>query len=254
MWNQFDRDFYFVTPNDWPDLIKLSLEVSQLTWPEFMRHNEPANKYWSELYDRFADFQLGLIESESNNLIATANSIPLAWDSDPLGLPDEGWEWAVRKGFSDAELGLVPKVSSALVIAILPAYRDRGLSTPIIQKMKAIAGEKNLKALIAPVRPYLKSRYPLTPFERYVTWKNTDGEPFDPWIRVHANEGAEIVKICPKSFLVTGTVDEWEDWTAMEFPESGSYVVHGALNPIVIDIDQNRGTYLEPNIWMYHPL
>jgi len=254
MSNLSDREFYFVTPRDWPELYNLSLEVSQLVWPEFMRHDALANKYWRELYQLFPDYQLGLVENESNNLIATANSLPLAWDGNPLSLPDEGWEWALQQGFNDIGIQRPPKVSCALAIAILPAYRDRGLSPRIIKRMKAVAAGKNLKAFIAPVRPYLKSRYPLTPFEKFVAWKNHDGQPFDPWIRVHADEGGEIVKVCSKSMLITGTVEEWEDWTAMEFPESGAYVVYGALNPVEIDIEQDRGTYLEPNLWMYHPL
>jgi hypothetical protein len=39
----------------------------------------------------------------------------------------------------------------------------------------------------------------------------------------------------------------------MAFPESGAYVVPGALVPIEIDRECDEGLYLEPNVWMVHP-
>ena len=48
-----------------------------------------------------------------------------------------------------------------------------------------------LDALIAPVRPTWKERYPLTPIERYVLWRREDGLPYDPWLRTHERVGGE---------------------------------------------------------------
>jgi hypothetical protein len=36
-------------------------------------------------------------------------------------------------------------------------------------------------------------------------------------------------------------------------PESGAYVVSGALVPIEIDRERDEGVYVEPNVWMVHP-
>ena len=36
-------------------------------------------------------------------------------------------------------------------------------------------------------------------------------------------------------------------------PESGVYVVSGALVPIEIDRERDEGVYVEPNVWMVHP-
>ena len=84
--------------------------------------------------------------------------------------------------------------------------------------------------------------------------EQVDGSPFDPWLRVHWKEGGEIIKIAPLSMVVRGKVEEWESWTKMRFPESGSYVVPGALQPISIDCERNEGIYEEPNVWMRHSL
>ena len=40
----------------------------------------------------------------------------------------------------------------------------------------------------------------------------------------------------------------------MTFPESGEYVVNGALNPIVISLEEDLGVYIEPNIWVLHEI
>src|SRR2546430_2013824 len=81
----------------------------------------------------------------------------------------------------------------------------------------------------APVRPTMKERYPLTPMDRYIRWTRQDGLPFDPWIRVHHRLGAAILAVAPHSLVVTGAVAEWEEWTGMAFPETGDYVVPGAV-------------------------
>jgi hypothetical protein len=53
---------------------------------------------------------------------------------------------------------------------------------------------------------------------------------------------------------IAGTVADWEAWTGMAFPESGDYVVPGALTLVSVDREADRGTYVEPNVWMHHRL
>jgi hypothetical protein len=122
----------------------------------------------------------------------------------------------------------------------------------MIERMAEIGRDHGLDTLIAPVRPTLKHRYPLTPIERYLSWRRQDGTHLDPWLRTHERLGADIVKVATESVVVTGTVAEWEEWTEMAFPESGTYVVPGALVPIEIDRERDEGVYVEPNVWMVH--
>jgi hypothetical protein len=90
--------------------------------------------------------------------------------------------------------------------------------------------------------------------ERYVRWQQADGTPFDPWLRAHWRSGGEILKTAHPSMVIEGSADEWEEWTGMKFPESGDYVVAGALAPIQIDRTMNIGRYVEPNVWVHHSL
>ena len=110
-----------------------------------------------------------------------------------------------------------------------------------------------LRRLVIPLRPTLKHLYPLTPISRYITWTR-DGLPFDPWLRVHVRAGARIVKACERSMTIAGTIAQWEDWTQMSFPETGKYIVPGALLPVEMDCENDSGVYLEPNVWVEHQL
>lgn len=107
---------------------------------------------------------------------------------------------------------------------------------------------------MAPVRPNAKDRYPLIPMERNAAWTRADGLPFDPWMRVHARLGAERLGVCPSSNVVEGSVADWESWTGMAIPESGEFVVPGALVPVRIDRERDLGRLVEPNVWMRHRL
>ena len=108
--------------------------------------------------------------------------------------------------------------------------------------------------MVAPVRPSLKSKYPLIPMEEYIGWKREDGTPFDPWIRTHFKLGASIIKVAEKSMVIPAPIELWEEWTDMKFPSTGSYMIDDGLAPLYIDKSEKRGVYTEPNVWMRHYL
>ena len=129
--------------------------------------------------------------------------------------------------------------------------QGRGLSRLALQAMTAIARAHGLGALIAPVRPNWKERYPLAPIDRYASWRRPDGLLFDPWLRVHERLGAVVLKPEPHSLRITGTVGEWEEWTELAYP-SGDYVFPQGLATLAVDRDADVGRYWGPNVWMRH--
>jgi hypothetical protein len=72
-------------------------------------------------------------------------------------------------------------------------------------------------------------------------------------MRVHERLGARVSTPLPESLRITGTVGEWESWTGMVFPETGTYVFPEGLAPLDVDRTADRGSYWEPNVWMIHP-
>jgi GNAT superfamily N-acetyltransferase len=230
---------------DRPDLRERRYEeLSARTFPEFMHHNEPGGRYWSRLYDRFPDFQVALVEGEE--LVAEAHAVPVAWDGSLRDLPS-GWDEAFVRGMtSDRE----PTVLSALAISVSPDRQGQGVSQRMVQAFRDTARAARLTAVIAPVRPTLKERYPLIPIEDYIAWRRDDGSHFDPWIRIHERIGGEIVAPAPHSMLMRAPVADWEEWTGMRFPADGEYVFPGALATLVVA--DGIGTHVEPNVWLRH--
>jgi GNAT superfamily N-acetyltransferase len=240
----------FVTLEQRPDLAEQVRGLSQQVWPEFLHHDAVCGRYWRSLYSAFARFQVVLC-NPSDTVIAAGHTIPLVWDGTQDGLPT-GIDGVLKRGVGDAEHRRAPTTLSALAAMVAPGHQRQGLSAMILQAMRSTAATNGLTALIAPVRPTLKHRYPLTPIERYRCWTRPDGSPFDPWLRLHWRLGADFLQVAPQSMVITGTVREWESWTGMSFPESGPYVVPEALQPVMIDLESDSGRYEDPNIWMRH--
>jgi GNAT superfamily N-acetyltransferase len=216
-----------------------SFQQLRRAWPEIVFHDAVSNANWDRLYDDRPEFQFALLDE--GRVLAEGNSVPVA------GMP-AGWRGALRDGFDAEE----PDRLCAIAILIDPDVQQRGLSRTMLEHMRGLAHARGWE-LVAPVRPTLKHRYPLTPIDRYVEWRREDGLLFDPWLRAHERLGAELFGIAPDSLVSEGTVAELEEWTGLTFPDSGSYVVEGALVPVEIDRERDRGIYREPNVWMRHP-
>jgi hypothetical protein len=247
--------FRAFTLGERPDLAAGVHRLIESLWPpemEYIHHDPVCGRHWGALYREFAEFQPVLCDG-TGAVVAAGFTIPLEWSGRLRDLPS-GVDGALERGARGRTWARPPTTLSALLAAVAPNQQRRGLSARVIRAMRTVAARHGLRELIAPVRPTLKHRYPLTPMHRYVSWKRSDGAPFDPWLRLHWRLGAEVLRVAPRSMVVTGTVADWQAWTNMTFPESGRYTVPGALVPVKIDRRRNVGRYVEPNVWMRHPV
>ena len=153
---------------------------------------------------------------------------------------------------------------------------------------------------MVPLRPTRKSEFPLVHMDQYVrstlsrgpprplpslVSKNitssilcsTDNKlgqcelPFDPWMRKHVRLGGILVKIAPCSQFVSGTFEEWQNWTGIDFGhflrtcheldlminsiherEYMEVPIPGALVSLRVHVQKRECTYAEPNVWVYH--
>jgi hypothetical protein len=229
-----------------PELLERRGELGAV-WDEFMYHDAVSDVHWVGQYESFPDLLLFLVVEE-DRLLAECNAVPIPFGADEL--PDEGWDAALEQAFA----GRPARAASAIAITIGVDHRGLGLSRTMLTGMREAVAARGLSDLVAPVRPSQKHRYPLTPIERYVEWRRDDGRLLDPWLRVHEQAGAELIRVAPRSMRIAGSVADWEGWTGMAFPESGAYVVPGALVPVEIDRGRDEGVYVEPNVWMHHKL
>jgi len=231
--------------------------VNQLTrewWPEFMWHSSVITAHWNELFDRFHEYQTIFLDTKTSQPIAVAHSLPFAWEKELNELPDNGWDWVVQKAVQDHKDEKAPTMQAAIIVAIHKGYQRQGLSTKVLHAVRSIAESKGFKNLVIPVRPNQKRLYPLINMDDYINWNNDDGQPFDAWLRVHVRLGGKIIKVCPEAKTIRSTHAEWETWTGMKFPQSGTYIIPGALNPMEMDVENDKGIYIEPNVWMQHSL
>jgi GNAT superfamily N-acetyltransferase len=242
-----------VTLAERPDLLPAVRRLTSAVWPphmEYIHHDAVCDRHWPKLWHEFADLQPILCDRRGR-VQAAGHTIPFVWDGRTRSLPS-GVDGVLIRGVAAHARGRRPNTLSALLAAVDPAQQGRGLSRRVIEAMATLAARHGLRALVAPVRPTIKHRYPLVSMTRYIRWRQAGAAPFDPWLRVHWRTGARFLRVAERSMVVDGRVRDWESWTGMRFPESGDYVVPGALTTVRIDRRRNRGRYVEPNVWMLH--
>ena len=244
------------TAGERPDLWEQAREAQTFAdlWPAYNHHGNHSGRYFGALFPKYADLQVLFVDRRSRRLVGRGRSIPLAWDGTledlPAGIDDAG----LRAVDDRAGGRRAPNCLSALAAEVGREHQRCGLSALLVMAMRAAAKEAGLGCLIAPVRPSLKDRYPLIAIERYAFWQDDRGLPFDPWMRVHARLGARILRPEPRSMEIHAPVGDWESWTAMAFPDEGTYVFPGGLAPLEVIAGERGylGSYWEPNVWMLH--
>jgi hypothetical protein len=232
-----------------PDLAERGVPSSQV-WPEYNLHSDVVNPYWSPLLDNFSDFQAVLYDAETDVVVGELHTGPMSWDGHETHLPS-GIDAAIR-AVVDGRGDGVAETLCAFAVEISPDARGRGLAEQALLAMSGLAERHGLSHLVAPVRPSWKERYPLTPIEEYVLWRRADGLLLDPWLRIHERVGGRLATPLPRSMLITGTLTEWESWVGIAFPRSGEYVFPGGLALLDVDVQEDLGTYWEPNVWVVH--
>jgi len=241
-----------VTTLERNDLIEKGDKIVETVYPEFMMHDAIANKWFFQLYEKFPEFQYWLLDNEE--IVGIGNSIPIYWKDELDNLPDEGWDWALKKGFDDLKAGIEPNLLCGLSITINPKFQGIGLSAEMVKSMVQIGKNCKLDSLIIPIRPTIKKDFPQLDIKQYIVLKREDEQLFDPWLRIQEKLGGKIIKVCSKAMDIRGSVQDWKNWTGVNFPQSGNYKIEGALKTVEIDLEKDEGVYIEPNVWVAHKL
>ena len=241
--------YHMITGKKQADYLDNVIALRKQVWPDFIRVPDATIL---KLYEWYPDFQISLFDCDTEELIAIANAVPLIWHEPLAALSDQGVSWVLNEALTQLIAATLSNFLCAVSISVAVNYRHQGLSEILLKQLKAICKQHSLTQLVVPVRPSDKSRYPLIAIEDYLQWKNPEGLPFDPWLRTHIKLGARVIKLCEHSAMVTASVKTWEQWTGMYFPGDGAYLIKGALNPIEINLKDNVGTYVEPNVWVQY--
>lgn len=235
-----------------PDLEAALVAADRAAYPAFLMHGAFAD-LWPSIYEEFPEYQLALLDSERDVVLAHGNSVPFRWDGRLGSLPDTATALAERAR-SARRMGIPVTALGALQAVVHVEHQGRGLSREVLEAMAAVAAERGLADLFAPVRPSEKALYRLTDTEDYVPWGRGDGLPHDPLMRVHHRLGAKPVGVPRAWATVTGSRSQWEEWTGMSLPQTGRYVVLGGLVPVRIEGEADHGSYEEPHVWMQYSI
>ena len=237
-----------VTLENSSQLVEALKALNRRSWPEFLRHGHMPS--WDRIYDELPDFVILLIDADGQ-LAGAGYTIPAYWNGITEDLPAT-IETIVAEGLKMDGKSLNTLIAVAALVD--SRYRGQHLSAEILTHMKHLARNHACQDLLVPVRPTWKPRYPLQSMTSYADWRRDDGLYVDPWLRTHQRLGATPLTCVDSTLTVTGSIDEWQKWTGMAFPESGPYIVKGALQPVVINVEDDIGVYDDPNVWMRHPV
>ncbi len=242
-------DLRLVTLAERPDLTDEIGALLSSRWPMFMLAGHPGHdEDLDALVQASPEHQVLAVDAE-DRVRGVAFSLPLDWDGSVDDLPD-GWDDAVARAGAQERSGRPATAATALSITVASDAARRGLAVRLIDALGQATRRAGGRALIAPVRPVLKERYPLVSLEEYLTWRTPEDEPFDPWVRTHLRAGARLLGVAPASMTITGPTQDWRTWVEDPLPGPGSYVVDGGLTPLVVK--DGVGTYVEPNVWLVH--
>ena len=217
-------------------------------FPPIIGESQVIKNNWSKLEIYYPEFQL-LLLSKTDELIGMMNTVPFQFNESLSLLPDRGWDWMLRKGIADYENKNEANYLGGLQIIVRNKFQSQGFSKVILSYAKRLILDSKFENLVIPIRPTKKHEFPSMPMLEYMNLK-TESTIYDPWIRTHLTGGAEVIKVCEQSMKMEGNIEFWEKMLGKKIHESGSYHLSGALNLIKIDVENNKGEYVEPNIWI----
>ena len=232
-----------------PDLEKQVRVAFRERWPEFIFHDPISNASIDKVGEYFAEWDLWVIDD--GRVVAGGWGVPLPWDGTIQDLPD-GYDGALVRSITARESGQPTDTLCIMAAAVAADASRKGLAGTVLTALRRRAVDAGLTRVVCPVRPTLKSSYPLVPMDRFAAWRRPDGTAVDPWIRTHERLGANIIGTAARSMVITGSVADWAASTGMVFPETDRYVVPDALGLVQIDREADVGTYVEENLWMRH--
>lgn len=235
------------TRADSPELRRAAMAIEQVAWNAlgYLNFTRAHFTFYQQLLEDHADYQLCLVDEATGYPVAVGNCVPLACDFN--NLPPEGWDWIVESAASDRSR---PRNAlGALAISVPGVHRGKGVARVMIDEFRKLAEARGLDGVIAPVRPSAKHQHPFIPMEEYIRWTDDRSRIYDPWLRSHASAGGKLIKPAERSMVVEEPVAFWEAWTGRNFRETGEYALEGALVPVSIEVEQDVGRYVEPNVW-----
>ena len=140
---------------DAPHLKRAALAIDQAAWSNlgYLSYSRSHYEYYAELLDTYPEYQLCLVDKETDYPVAVANSVPFIC-SGPDDLPPEGWDWVVETAARNK--ARKPNMLGGLAISVPAVHRSKGYARVMIRSLLELAKSKGLDGVVVPVRPSAK--------------------------------------------------------------------------------------------------
>lgn len=219
-------------------------------FPAFITADMEVKKYIGRVRECFADLDIMLVD-ETGSPAATGWGVPIRWDGADQDLPSSFAD-ILRRALELHDAAVAPDTFVICGGVVHPRGKGTGTASALVRSLIEHAVARRLTKVIAPLRPTRKHLYPLASIEQYASWVREDGLPLDPWLRLHLRLGGRVIALASEAQTMTGTVGQWREWTGLELPASGDYVIPSGLSLLHVDLGADTGQYVEPNIWVRH--
>lgn len=242
-----------VTLAERPDLLGELWAMPSL-WPKFIGSDLVSNLGYAWMVKEIPEY-VSLALDGDGRVVARSFSVPFALSAEGRDgvLPQRGWDQVLAWAMLDRREGREPDTVSAIEISVAREHLGQGLSGRMLAAMRDAVRERGFTEVVAPVRPSAKHLEPRTPMAEYAyRTRPEDGLPHDPWLRVHVRAGGVVDSVAPVSMTISGSVEQWREWTGLPFDEDGTVEVPFALTPVRCEASHGYAVYVEPNVWVRH--
>ncbi|MDF9756299.1 non-ribosomal peptide synthetase [Pseudomonas hunanensis] len=222
--------------------------IHQGTWPRYFAGSQVLTRHWQSLYSLFPHYQFCLVDA-ADQVACVANGVPLYWDGQPQTVP-AGWDAALQLALQQHHAGITPNTVVGLAGIVAEHCQGQGLASTLAKGFRALARRHGLEHFLGPVRPV---GMPVgMPVQQWADSRDEQGEPLDFWLRVHLRLGARELGVALESQRIEGSLAQWREWTGARFEHAGPYQVDEALQPVQVDLANDRAYYHDPSIWVGH--
>ena len=179
---------------DAPHLKRAALAIEQAAWSHlgYLSYSRARYDYYAELLDAYPEYQLCLVDNETDYPVAVANSVPFVCSGLRMTCRQkDGTGWSRRPL---ATRTCDPVMLGGLAVSVPAVHRSKGYARVMIRSLIDLAKSKGLNGVVVPVRPSGKARHPWVPIADYMAWTDDNGRPYDPWLRSHVSVGGKVVR------------------------------------------------------------
>ena len=227
-------------------------ELEDDSFPAFLNEEPTWQRTQDDILTVFDKYHFFVLDEETDKAAAVSVNVPLAWDGESGSLP--GYNELLELCLKQNQEGQKPSALVGILGAVSPDFRGQGVSELFNDGAAQLLQRYGIGSYLSPVRPSNKQLYPNYTMEEFLSWRTADGGLVDPWLNHFKGMGATDLGIAHDAITLSAPIAQWTEWTGMQFPVTGEYVIPGGHRMLQVDVDTGIAKYGEDHLWFDIPL